>query len=131
MFKLIIKTPERRQWRLGSPFRKNNTVFANLPVAPFSLNVLQIFQIFVHKQCICLLACLVLFAHQDFHQFQWYICLCVRGDLRHTCRFNFQNDKEKMRKKVSELRKCTKRHWWKRISNLALRTFLSCNDFSF
>ena len=49
MFKLIIKTPERRQWRLGSPFRKNNTIFANLPVAPFFLNVLQIFQIFVHS----------------------------------------------------------------------------------
>ena len=30
------------------------------------------------------------------------MCLCMRGDLSHTCRFDFQNDGEKMQKKVLE-----------------------------
>ena len=46
-----------------------------------SLNVPQLLNIFVYKQRICLLECLVLFVYQDFHQFQESICLCLRGDL--------------------------------------------------
>ena len=67
-----------------------------------SLNVLQLFQIFVCKQRICLLGCLFLFAHYHFHQFQGFTCHCMPGDLSHTFRFDFQNDGEKMRKKVLE-----------------------------
>ena len=30
------------------------------------------------------------------------MCLCMRGNLSRTCRFDFQDDGEKMRKKVLE-----------------------------
>ena len=62
-----------------------------------SLNVPQLFQILVYKQRICLLGCLFLFAHHDFHQFQGFMCLCM-----YTCRFDFQDEGEKMQKKVLE-----------------------------
>ena len=60
-----------------------------------SLNVPQLFRIFVYKQRICLLGCLVLFTPQNFREIQGSICLCMCGDLWHTCRFDFQADGEK------------------------------------
>ena len=97
-----------------------------------SLNVSQLFQIFVYKQRICLLACFFLFAHHDFHQFQGFMCICMRGDLSHTSGFDFQDDGEKMRKKVLENEKMYEMSMMKKkSSNFTLQTFLSCNTFSF
>ena len=56
-----------------------------------SLNLPQRFRIFVYKHRICLLGCLVLFAHQEFR----LTCMSI----------DFQNDGEKMRKKVLEIEK--------------------------
>ena len=92
--------------------------FANLPVAPF-FKCPTTFLDFGIQTVFCLLGFLVLFTHEEFHQFQGSICLCIRGDLWHKCRFEFQDDKEKMPKNATDEKEAA-------VSRYELFTAISC-----
>ena len=47
------------------------------------------------------------------------------------CRFDIQDDRKKMQKNVSKNEKVYKMSLMEKSSTFTLRTFLSCNTFSF
>ena len=86
-----------------------------------SLNVPQLFQIFLYKQRICLLGCLLLFTHHDFHQYQRFFVCMVTFDIRVDLAFKMME--RKCEKKVLENEKMYEMSLMKKSSNFTLRIF--------